>query len=233
MRSPPVSRPLPRTTTTTWRSSLPRTTRSTLTVAPRSPARGRARRHGARHRAGAIGYVDLPPHAAAGGFDHAAVHGPRGLLYVAHTANDAVDVIDCVGHKYVRSIPGLPRVAGALVSEADDLVFTSNRGENTGSIFSPLREADPTRVKVGIGRTASPTLPLSGSCWPPTSATRRGSGRSPSRSWTCRAEAWSAPSPFPGARDGRLRRGRRAILREHHGSAADRRGRLRRSNPAR
>jgi DNA-binding beta-propeller fold protein YncE len=98
-----------------------------------------------------IGYVDLPPHAAAGGFDHAAVHGPRGLLYVAHTANDAVDVIDCVGYKYVRSIPGLPRVAGALVSEADDLVFTSNRGENTVSIFSPSREADPARIKVGIG----------------------------------------------------------------------------------
>jgi hypothetical protein len=98
-----------------------------------------------------IGYVDLPPHAGAGGFDHAAVHGPRGLLYVAHTANDAVDVIDCVGHTYVRSIPELPRVAGALVSEADDLVFTSNRGENTVGIFSPSREVDPARVKVGIG----------------------------------------------------------------------------------
>jgi len=36
-----------------------------------------------------VGYIDLPPHASAGGFDHAAVHAPRGLLYVAHTANDA------------------------------------------------------------------------------------------------------------------------------------------------
>jgi DNA-binding beta-propeller fold protein YncE len=98
-----------------------------------------------------IGYVDLPPHAAAGGFDHAAVHGPRGLLYVAHTANDAVDVIDCVSRTYLRSIAGLPRVAGALVSEADDLVFTSNRGENTVGVFSPLRETDPARIKVGIG----------------------------------------------------------------------------------
>jgi hypothetical protein len=52
-----------------------------------------------------IGYVDLPPHAAGGGFDHAAVHGPRGLLYVSHTANDAVDVIDCVGPKHVRCWP--------------------------------------------------------------------------------------------------------------------------------
>jgi DNA-binding beta-propeller fold protein YncE len=98
-----------------------------------------------------IGYVDLPPHTAAGGFDHAAVHGPRGLLYVAHTANDAVDVIDCVGRTYLRSIPGLPRVAGALVAEADDLVFTSNRGENTVGIFSPTQEKDPAKIQVGIG----------------------------------------------------------------------------------
>jgi DNA-binding beta-propeller fold protein YncE len=98
-----------------------------------------------------LGHVDLPPHAGPGGFDHAAVHGRRGLLYVAHTANDAVDVIDCVARTYLRSIPGLPRVAGALVAEADDLVFTSNRGENTVGILSPSREGDPARVKVGIG----------------------------------------------------------------------------------
>jgi DNA-binding beta-propeller fold protein YncE len=98
-----------------------------------------------------VGYVDLPPHAGAGGFDHAAVHGPRCLLYVAHTANDAVDVIDCASHTYLRSIPRLPRVAGALVAEAHDLVFTSNRGEDTVAIVSASREADVRRVKVGLG----------------------------------------------------------------------------------
>ena len=95
--------------------------------------------------------IDLPPHVAPGGFDHAAVHAQRGLLYVAHTANDAVDVIDCVNHAYLRSIPGLPRVAGALVSDVHDLVFTSNRGEDTVGIFSVSREAVVARVKVGIG----------------------------------------------------------------------------------
>jgi DNA-binding beta-propeller fold protein YncE len=98
-----------------------------------------------------VGYVDLPPHTASGGFDHAAVHGPRGLLYVTHTANDAVDVIDCASLTYLRSIPHLPRVAGALVSEAHDLVFTSNRGEDTVGIFSPSRETTVASVKVGIG----------------------------------------------------------------------------------
>jgi DNA-binding beta-propeller fold protein YncE len=82
-----------------------------------------------------LGYVELPAHVGRGAFDHAAVHGGRGLLYVAHTANDAVDVIDCATNRYLRSIPDLPAVAGALVSEAHDLVFTSNRGENTVGIF--------------------------------------------------------------------------------------------------
>ena len=42
---------------------------------------------------GHLGFIDLPAHATAGGFDHAAVHEPTGRIYVAHTANDAVDVI--------------------------------------------------------------------------------------------------------------------------------------------
>jgi DNA-binding beta-propeller fold protein YncE len=98
-----------------------------------------------------VGYIDFPSHAATGGFDHAAVHGPRGRLYVAHTANDAVDIVDCTTNTYLRSIPSLPRVAGALVSEAHDLVFTSNRGENTVGIFSAAREEAVEKVKVGIG----------------------------------------------------------------------------------
>jgi DNA-binding beta-propeller fold protein YncE len=98
-----------------------------------------------------VGYVDLPAHETVGGFDHAAFHGRRRLLYVAHTANDAIDVIDCAAHTYLRSVAGLARVAGALVSEDDDLVFTSNRGENTVGIFSADREERLVKVKVGTG----------------------------------------------------------------------------------
>src|SRR5881392_2750348 len=97
-----------------------------------------------RHR----GFVDLPDHAKPGGFDHAAVHQPTGRIYVAHTANDAVDVIDIEAQKYVASIPGLTAVAGALVAEPD-VVFTSNRGENTVAMFTT---AEMPRVeKVGVG----------------------------------------------------------------------------------
>jgi DNA-binding beta-propeller fold protein YncE len=98
-----------------------------------------------------LGFVELPAHARAGGFDHAAVHGPRGRLYVAHTANDAVDVVDLAALKYVGSIPGLAAVAGALVAEVPDLVFTSNRGENTVGIFSPTDEQRVEKIPVGLG----------------------------------------------------------------------------------
>ena len=96
-----------------------------------------------------LGFIELPESVGPGGFDHAAVHGPRGLLYVAHTANDAVDVIDIRQGRYLRSIANLKAVAGALVDQGKDLVFTSNRGEDTVSVFSPDAERQAVRIKVG------------------------------------------------------------------------------------
>ena len=96
------------------------------------------------------GYIDLPPHANASGFDHAAVHQRTGRVYVAHTANDAIDVIDGWRRRYLGSISGLAAVAGALVSDEHDLVFTSNRGEDTIGIFSAADDATVVKVPVGV-----------------------------------------------------------------------------------
>ncbi len=96
-----------------------------------------------------IGYIELPPHANPGGFDHAAIHRRTGRLYVAHTANDAIDIIDGAIGRYVGSILTLPGVAGVLTSDEHDLVFTSNRGENTVGIFSPDDEKTVAKVPVG------------------------------------------------------------------------------------
>jgi len=96
------------------------------------------------------GHIDLPAHGTPGGFDHAAIHARTERLYVAHTANDAVDVIDCARQAYVSSIGGLAAVAGVLVSEERDLAFTSNRGEDTVGIFPPGAEDSLTKVPVGI-----------------------------------------------------------------------------------
>ena len=97
-----------------------------------------------------VSYIDLPEHIKPGGFDHAAVHTQRDYLYVAHTANNAVDIIDCREDRYLYSIPDLPGVAGALVSETDDLVFTSNRDENTVGIFIPGTKDNVEKIDVGI-----------------------------------------------------------------------------------
>src|SRR5436309_285868 len=94
-----------------------------------------------------VGSIELPPHQGAGGFDHAAVHHDRSLLYVAHTSNNAVDVIDIRAGKYMRSIEGLTGVAGALVNAKHDVVFTSNRGEASVGVFTP---ASAMLVKVPV-----------------------------------------------------------------------------------
>jgi DNA-binding beta-propeller fold protein YncE len=95
------------------------------------------------------GYVDLPEHRGEGAFDHAAVDRGRRRLYVAHTANDAVDVIDLDELRYVQSIDGLTGVAGALVPENTNLIFTSNRGEDTIGIVDARNLGV---VKVAVGR---------------------------------------------------------------------------------
>lgn len=96
-----------------------------------------------------VSHVDLPAHHGSGGFDHAAVHAATGHVYVAHTANNAVDVFDPASRKHLYSVPGLTAVAGALVSDESQLVFTSNRGENTVGVFAP--GPDPTVTKIAVG----------------------------------------------------------------------------------
>lgn len=97
-----------------------------------------------------IGMIDLPPSRSDVGFDHADIHAATDRLYVAHTSNDTLDVIDVAEDRYIESLPGFTGVAGALVSEPCDLVFASNRGEDTVSIFSPGAERDAFKIGVGV-----------------------------------------------------------------------------------
>ncbi len=93
------------------------------------------------------GHIDLPANLGKGGYDHADVHAASGHVYVAHTANDAIDVFD--DRKHLFSIPDLKAVAGALVSNESNLIFSSNRGEDTVGIFAPGRRPAVTKVTVG------------------------------------------------------------------------------------
>jgi DNA-binding beta-propeller fold protein YncE len=97
-----------------------------------------------------IGYITLPKHVGTGAFDHAAVHARSGHIFVAHTANDAVDVIDATEGRHLFSIPGLLGVAGVLVTDESQLVVTSNRAENTIGIFAPSVHPDVAKISVGL-----------------------------------------------------------------------------------
>ena len=133
------------------------------------------------------GYIDLPGHQQDGGFDHAAIHPAKHLLYAAHTSNDALDVIDCASDLYLRSIPNLTGVAGALVSEERDLIFTSNRGEDTVSIFLQTMKPSQQKLAWAFAQTDSPSTPNADTFSPRMSAILRSQTRSLFRLWMSNA----------------------------------------------
>src|SRR5881397_293797 len=89
-----------------------------------------------------LGSIQLPGHAKDGGFDHAAVHHGSSRLYIAHTANDDVDVVDSASDRFLRSIHGLKGVAGVLVSDERDLLFTANRREDADGVLAAMRREE-------------------------------------------------------------------------------------------
>ena len=96
------------------------------------------------------GYVGLPKHEGSGGFDHAAVLAQNGHVYVAHTANSAVDVFDPASRQHLYSVAGLPGVAGVRVSNEAQLIIASNRAENTVAIFPPGPDPKLSKLSVGV-----------------------------------------------------------------------------------
>ena len=97
-----------------------------------------------------VGYIGLPEHTGSGGFDHAAVHSGSGHVYVAHTANSAVDVFDPLSRQYLFSVPELPGVAGVLVSNEAQLIIASNRAENMVAVFPPGPGPQLSKLSVGV-----------------------------------------------------------------------------------
>lgn len=89
-----------------------------------------------------VGFTAVPP-GAKPGFDHADTYlDPRGSrVYVAHTGADRVDVLDCRSGAYLRSIAGLPGVAGVLIDSEHDLLFTSDRAAARVSVLRASEEA--------------------------------------------------------------------------------------------
>jgi YVTN family beta-propeller protein len=74
-----------------------------------------------------VGFVELPPYHESG-FDHGDVDLASGRIFVAHTAEGTVEVIDGEAVVHVGTIPGCPEASGVLCVQDDSLVFAAARG---------------------------------------------------------------------------------------------------------
>ena len=95
-----------------------------------------------------VGFVSIPL-GQKPGFDHADTYRAGRRMYVAHTGADRVEVLDCDARTFLRSLPELPGVAGVLIDEEHDLLFTSDREAARVSVFRCSNERLLGEVKVG------------------------------------------------------------------------------------
>src|SRR6266536_1262414 len=96
-----------------------------------------------------VGFIAIPP-GAKPGFDHADVHRGSRRMYVAQTGADRIEVLDCEARTHLRALPAeLPGVAGVLVDEEHDLLFSSDRGAARVSVFRCSNEQLLGQVEVG------------------------------------------------------------------------------------
>src|SRR5215467_766216 len=85
-----------------------------------------------------VGNISLPEHPS-GGFDHGDVHLPTGRVFVAHTANNTVEVIDGERLELAQTIPDCPEASGVLCTRGESAnVFAAARGAGTVLVLDPL-----------------------------------------------------------------------------------------------
>lgn len=90
------------------------------------------------------GHIALPPHSS-GGFDHGDVDPATGRVFVAHTANDTVEVIE--GMQHVRTIPGCAEGSGVLSTTNN--VFAASRG--AGKVLALDSQACEVQYEIDVG----------------------------------------------------------------------------------
>lgn len=74
-----------------------------------------------------VARVPLPSHSE-GGYDHADVHLKSSKVYIAHTGNNSVEVVDGEGLRHIRTVGGCPEASGVLCAQGEGLVFAAARG---------------------------------------------------------------------------------------------------------
>src|SRR5438067_7600735 len=95
------------------------------------------------------GFISIPP-GAKPGFDHADASARSRRMYVAHTGADRIEVLDCATRSYLHALPTeLPGVAGVLIDEDHDLLFSSDRAAARVSVFRCSDEQLLGQIAVG------------------------------------------------------------------------------------
>src|SRR4029077_20595864 len=72
-----------------------------------------------------IGVIEIPA-AKGSSFDHGAFDPKSRRVFVAHTGQDAVEVIDNDSRKHIATLPGFPEATGVVAD--DGHVLVTNRG---------------------------------------------------------------------------------------------------------
>jgi len=91
----------------------------------------------------------LPAHTGPGGFDHGDVDQASGRVFVAHTANGTLEVIDGERLRHLATIPDCPEGSGVICPPSADLVVAAARGIGEVHFIDPVRPWLRSRVAVG------------------------------------------------------------------------------------
>jgi DNA-binding beta-propeller fold protein YncE len=95
------------------------------------------------------GEIQLPAHAGPGGFDHGDVHHATGRVYVAHTANGTIEVIEGEQLRHVATLPDCQEGSGVICPPSADLVVAAARGAGAVHFIDPARPWLRSKVSVG------------------------------------------------------------------------------------
>ncbi len=68
-----------------------------------------------------LGEVELFAHSGPGGFDHGDVHQATGRVFVAHTANGTIAVIDGERLRHVATVAGCAEASGVICTNSSEL----------------------------------------------------------------------------------------------------------------
>src|SRR6516165_6426950 len=107
-----------------------------------------------------LSHIELPAHRSNGAFDHADIHLPTDRIYVAHTSNDSIDVIDCVRD---RSFYRSPASSEWQVRSSRKRAVSSSRAiaARIPSRYSRLVTSGmPSRSPWALSRTGSRSTPV-------------------------------------------------------------------------